>query len=80
MTFFFENPFFSEIRPPRKSSKSDRCIGDVKIHERNQKSLEGVNDFRQNSRKVQTRKTALRNTPGKQKKQKKIFRKQTANQ
>lgn len=39
--------------------------------EQNQKSLEGVNDFRRKSVKIRTWKHAIQNTPGKQQKQKK---------
>jgi hypothetical protein len=42
------------FRPRPKSSKSDRSIGNLKMCGKNQKSLQGVNDFRKKSVKMQT--------------------------
>jgi hypothetical protein len=56
---------------PKKSSKSDRSIGNVKMCGKNQKSLEGVNDFRKKSVKMQTWKHAIQSRPEKTKKTKK---------
>ena len=59
-------------RPLKKSSKSIGSEGNVKIHGKNRKSLEGVNDFRKYSENV---KTLSEPDPKKQKKPKKVFQK-----